>query len=195
MPGRPWPGSRRTATEAGLTEVTWAVTVVKAAIAASQDEHQEMALLLTHAAELERDSLPTRGSRALLPTEEIAAELWLRTYRYDDARRDARATLAARPQRISPHVVLARTAARVQDTAAAAEAWRRILELRATADPDDTIRLEAQRAHGASGRRPTPSGRSRWLPAPSPTHAVGKPGERLSSSTCAVCLALCRARK
>jgi hypothetical protein len=134
------------APERSSTEVGWAATIVKAAIAASQDEHQELALLLTHAAALARDPSMPPGGRPLLPTTEIAAELWLRTYRYEDARRDARATLAAQPQRISPFVVLARTAARLKDTPAATEAWRRVLALRATADPDDTIRLEAQRA-------------------------------------------------
>ena len=83
-----------------------------------------------------------------MPTVELAAELWLRTYRYDDARRDARAALAAQPQRISPHVVLARAAARVPDVGAAADAWRRVVDLRATADAGDTIRLEAQRTLG-----------------------------------------------
>jgi hypothetical protein len=130
-----------------LKEVAWAATIVKAAIAASQDEHQEMALLLTHAAELERDPAMIRSSPVpLVPTAEIAAELWLRTYRYDDARRDARAALEAQPQRFSPYVVLGRAAIRVQDANAAADAWRRVLALRATADADDTIRLEAQRA-------------------------------------------------
>jgi hypothetical protein len=105
-----------------------------------------MALLLTHAAELERDSaMAGRRPVPLVPTAEIAAELWLRTYRYDDARRDARAALDAHPQRTSPSVVLARAAIRVQD-ANAAEAWRRVLALRETADADDTIRLEAQQA-------------------------------------------------
>jgi hypothetical protein len=134
--------------EDNLHEIDWAVTIVKAAIAASQDEHPEMTLLLTHAAELERDRATIGGGVPLVPTAELAAELWLRTYRYDDARRDARTVLAAQPQRISPHVVLARTAARVQDVSGAAEAWRRVAELRATADAGDTIRLEAQRALG-----------------------------------------------
>jgi len=82
----------------------------------------------------------------LVPARELGAELWLRTYRYDDARRDARAVLDAQPRRISPFVVLARASTRVQDTGVAAEAWRHVLELRATADADDTLRVEAQRA-------------------------------------------------
>ena len=97
--------------------------------------------------DLENDPRLLRFGHALLvPTREIAAELWLRTYRYDDARREARAVLEEHPGRVGPYVVLARTAVRLKDTAAATEAWRRVLALRTTADPDDTIRLEAQRA-------------------------------------------------
>jgi hypothetical protein len=130
----------------GLVEVDWAITIVEAAIAASQDEHQQMALFLTHAAELERNPGLVRGGEPLLPTAEIAAELWLRTYRYDDARREARAALAEHPQRVSPYVVLARAAGRLPDPAAAIEAWRRVLELRGAADADDTLRAEASQA-------------------------------------------------
>ena len=54
-------------------------------------------------------------------------------------------------------MVLARASDRVKDTSAAAEAWRRVLELRATADADDTLRIEAQRA--LANRRGSPSGR------------------------------------
>ena len=135
------------APEGRPSEIAWARTLIDAAIAASQDEHPELALRLVHAIDMER-SLAAADPAALplLPARELGAELWLRTYRYDDARRDARALLDAQPQRISPFVVLARASARVKDTTAAAEAWRRVLELRATADADDTLRVEAQRA-------------------------------------------------
>ena len=160
---RAWPGGDATllakaraslealepqAGEDGVNEIDWAGAIVEAAMAASQDEHQQMELFLTHAAELEADPRMIRfGSSLLVPTKEIAAELWLRTYRYDAARRDARAVLQAEPGRISPYVVLARTADRLHE-AASAEAWKKVLELRASADADDTIRLEAQRALG-----------------------------------------------
>jgi tetratricopeptide (TPR) repeat protein len=159
---RAWPGGDATllaearaslealqalAGEDRVNEIDWASTIVEAAIAASQDEHQQMALFLTHAAELENDPRVVRfGHGLLVPTREIAAELWLRTYRYDDARREARAVLEEHPGRVGPYVVLARTAVRRKDTAAATEAWRRVLALRTTADPDDTLRFEAQRA-------------------------------------------------
>jgi hypothetical protein len=76
--------------------------------------------------------------------------VWLRTYRSDEARRAARAVLAAQPQRVSPFVVRARPSVRVKDTAAATDAWRRVLDLRATADADDTLRVEAQRGLAAT---------------------------------------------
>jgi tetratricopeptide (TPR) repeat protein len=159
---RAWPGpdatlvtrARAASTQLGAlapegrsSEIAWARTLIDAAIAASQDEHPELALRLVHAIDMERTlAAADKAALPLLPARELGAELWLRTYRYDDARRDARALLDAQPQRISPFVVLARANDRVKDTSAAAEAWRRVLELRATADADDTIRLEAQQA-------------------------------------------------
>ena len=132
---------------AGHPEIAWARTLIDAAIAASQDEHPELALRLVHAIEMERAlAAADPAALPLVPARELGAELWLRTYRYDDARRDARAVLDAQPRRISPFVVLARASTRVQDTGVAAEAWRHVLELRATADADDTLRVEAQRA-------------------------------------------------
>jgi hypothetical protein len=136
--------------EAGRNpEIAWAGTLIEAAIAASQDEHPQMALLFAHAAGLEDQLLAS--SQVALPlgrARELAAELWLRTYRYDDARREARAVLAASPHRIGPYVVLARASARVDDAAAAAEAWRTVLALRENADANDPLRLEAERAVG-----------------------------------------------
>jgi hypothetical protein len=128
-------------------EPAWARTLIEAAIAASQDEHPQMALLFAHASGLEAQAIASgEVSLPLVPARELAAELWLRTYRYDDARRDARAMLTALPRRISPYVVLARASARVDDAAAAADAWRTVRTLREKADADDSLRLEAERA-------------------------------------------------
>jgi hypothetical protein len=136
--------------EHGPNEADWAAAVVEAAMAASQDEHQQMAVFLTHAAGLEANPATRWLGRArLVPSRELAAELWLRTYRYEDATREALAVLKAQPGRVSPHVVLARAAERLNDRAGAAEHWRRVLELRAGADADDTLRLEAERALAA----------------------------------------------
>lgn len=136
---------------AGPSEIAWARTLIDAAIAASQDEYPEAALRVAHAIELERAlAVADPEMVPLLPARELAAELWLRTYRYEDARREARAVLAAHPQRVSPLVVIARASTRLQDAAAATEAWRRVRDLRADADADDPIRVEAQRALAAS---------------------------------------------
>ena len=158
---RAWPGGDRArlaeARAAAITlddlgggdprsEIAWARAVLEAAIAASQDEHQQMALFFTHAADLEAHLVADgRIALPLVPTRELAAELWLRTYRYDDARREARAVASALPRRVSPAIVLARTAARLQDPTAA-ELWRAVLDLRASADANDSLRLEARQA-------------------------------------------------
>ena len=139
------------APEGRPSEIGWARTLIDAAIAASQDEHPELALRLVHAIDMERAlAVADPAALPLLPARELGAELWLRTYRYDDARRDARALLDAQPHRISPYVVLARAGVRVKDAGAAVEAWRRVLDLRAGADADDPLRLEAQRALAAA---------------------------------------------
>jgi len=128
-------------------EIDWARTLIEASIAASQDEHPQMALLFAHAAGLETQAIASdEVSLPLVPARELAAELWLRTYRYDDARREARAVLAASPHRVSPYVVLARASGRVDDTPAEADAWRTVLTLREKADANDSLRIEAERA-------------------------------------------------
>jgi hypothetical protein len=157
---RAWPGGdpahlarARTARDqlAALTnaarlpsEIAWAATLVDAAMAASQDEHPQMELLFTHAIDLEvRLREAGRLSLPLVPARELAAELWLRTYRYPDAVREARAALEMAPHRAMPHAILGRTAVRLRDASGAAEAYRRLRELRRDGDPDDELRREA----------------------------------------------------
>jgi hypothetical protein len=133
------------------SEIAWARTLIDAAIAASQDEYPEAVLQVEHAIELERAlAVADPELVPLMSARELAAELWLRTYRYEDARREARAVLEAQPQRLGPLVVIARASARLEDAAAATEAWRRVRDLRADADADDPIRVEAQRALAGS---------------------------------------------
>ena len=75
----------------------------RAAIAASRDRHPE----LRAAPRRDRHGAGAGGGRsggaaAAAGARELGAELWLRTYRCDDARRDARALLCgAQPRRIS----------------------------------------------------------------------------------------------
>jgi tetratricopeptide (TPR) repeat protein len=67
-------------------DVEYAQTVIRAAIAAAQDERPEMALLLDHARDL-TERLFTRGRRALwpLPYNLVAGELWYEVDRYAEA--------------------------------------------------------------------------------------------------------------
>ena len=67
-------------------EVEYAQTVIRAAIAAAQDERPEMGLLLDHARDL-TERLSTRGRRALwpLPYNVAAGELWYEVDRYVEA--------------------------------------------------------------------------------------------------------------
>jgi hypothetical protein len=90
--------------------------VLQAAIAASQSEREEVALLIDHAIDLEtqRRSAGLSGAPVLTAVE-VAGDLWLQVHRYDDARR-AYARAADRVGR-TPRVVLglARAAVRLFD--------------------------------------------------------------------------------
>jgi hypothetical protein len=90
--------------------------VLQAAIAASQSEREEVALLIDHAIDLEAQRRSAGLSGAPVVTAvEVAGDLWLQVHRYDDARR-AYARAADRVGR-TPRVVLglARTAVRLFD--------------------------------------------------------------------------------
>jgi hypothetical protein len=116
-------------------------------MAASQDEHPQMTLLFTHAIDLEaRLRSAGRLLLPLVPARELAAELWLRTYRYADAQREARACLDAQPHRALPHAFVARAARRQKDVATATAAWEAVREIRRGADADDPLRREAEEA-------------------------------------------------
>jgi hypothetical protein len=94
--------------------------VLQAAIAASQSEREEVALLIQHAIDIEeqRRSVGLSGAPAVAAVE-VAGDLWLQVHRYEDARR-AYMRAAQRVGR-TPRVVLglARTAVRLSDQAAA----------------------------------------------------------------------------
>jgi hypothetical protein len=120
--------------------------LIEAALAASQDEHQTLDLLVAHAADLEsRLGRTRRGVRALVPARELAGALWLRSYRYTDAIRESRAALADYPNRIGPWLVAARAAVQIGNQGEAALAYSTIIELRKNADPADTAAEEARR--------------------------------------------------
>jgi tetratricopeptide (TPR) repeat protein len=122
-------------------------TLVEATMAASQDEHPQVTLLLSHAADVEARLMATgRLTRPIQPARELAAEIWLRFYRYPDAVREARATLDRFPNRWRAWLTLARATAALKQGDESLAAWRRVAEIRAQADEGDAAREEARRA-------------------------------------------------
>jgi tetratricopeptide (TPR) repeat protein len=121
--------------------------LVEATMAASQDEQPQVTLLLLHAADVEARLITTgRLTRPLQPTRELAAEIWLRFYRYPDAAREARAALERFPNRWRAWLTLARATAALKQPDESLAAWRRVAEIRAQADEGDAAREEARRA-------------------------------------------------
>jgi hypothetical protein len=119
--------------------------VLQAALAASQSEREEVALLIEHAIDLEgqRRSAGLSGAPAVTAAE-IAGDLWLQVHRYEDARR-AYMRAAERVGR-TPRVVLglARAAVRLSDRAAACTEYRALAaSWRSAAQPPREI-VEAQ---------------------------------------------------
>lgn len=104
-----------------------AVLLIRAAIAAAQSEHDELFAYLSQALQVER----ARGVRGLagapiLTAHEVAGELWLEVYRYDDAAAAFRIARGASGD--SPRLLagLARALARQQSTADACAEYRRL---------------------------------------------------------------------
>lgn len=132
------------ATAGPASELAWARALVGAAMAASQDEHPQMTLFFEHAVTVE-DRLRTAGQQLLplVPARELAAELWLRTYGYQQAQRQARAARDVLPGRALPYAIIARAAVRLQDQATARAAYQQVQHLRRAADPGDALAREA----------------------------------------------------
>jgi hypothetical protein len=76
--------------------------VLAAAADAAQDERDEMELFLTHAVELERVQLDAHQPGApVITAHEAAGDLWLRVYRYDEAKtayEHAKAVIGSTPR-------------------------------------------------------------------------------------------------
>lgn len=117
-------------TAAVSIEGQYATAAARAAVAAAQDERDEMNLWLTHARDLS-ERLVTRGRRAVWPRSfnVLSGELWFEVDRYEDARRAfvralqgnatavARAGLALSLERLGEHGEACRTAATIGDAA------------------------------------------------------------------------------
>ena len=104
-----------------------AVLLIHAATAAAQSEHDELFAYLSQALQVER----ARGVRRLagapiLTAHEVAGELWLEVYRYDDAAAAFRIARGASGD--SPRLLagLARALARQRSTADACTEYRRL---------------------------------------------------------------------
>jgi hypothetical protein len=118
----------------------YATAVVRAALAAAQQERDELSLLLAHAADL-ASSVASERQQSLwpLPIHEVEGELWLAVDSYANARAAFELALASRR---SPRAIvgLARALRRLGDTAAACAAYREADGL----DVPATVRAEAR---------------------------------------------------
>lgn len=97
-----------------------------AAIAAAQDERDEMALHLTHARNLaSRATSPPLWPR---PIDELEGELWLEVDRYAEARESYQRSVT-RGWRLASLIGLARATARLGDRSTACDAYRQVLSI------------------------------------------------------------------
>jgi hypothetical protein len=110
---------------------------VRAAIAAGQEEHAELELLLMHASDLEERLL--RSGQLVLPfapVAEIAGDLYHQANRFEQARRRYSDALIARPNRARSFLGIARASGRLDDANTATDAYKQFLNAWADADPD-----------------------------------------------------------
>jgi hypothetical protein len=107
-------------------EAEYASTLIRAAIAAAQDERPELELLLTHARDL-GERLHQRGRPALWPRpfNLAAGELWLEVDRFADARNAFARAVRSEPS-AAALVGLARASSRLGDVASACDAYRQV---------------------------------------------------------------------
>ena len=118
---------------------------VRAAIAAGQEEHQELELLLMHASDLEERLL--RSGQLVYPfapVAEIAGDLFYQANRFEHARRRYGDSLIARPNRARSMLGLARASMRLEDRKAATDAYKQFLDAWKDADQDAPELAEAR---------------------------------------------------
>ena len=103
----------------------YADAAVRAAIAAAQDERDDMTMFLSHARSVDRQLTGLRGPAGWpLPINELEGELWLEVDRYDVAH-DAYLRAIANGGGPRAWIGLARTNDRLGTTLAACDAYRR----------------------------------------------------------------------
>jgi hypothetical protein len=114
--------------------------IVRAAIAAGQEEHPELELLSMHASDLEERLL--RSGQLVLPfapVAEIAGDLFYQANRFDQARRRYSDALIARPNRARSILGIARASVRLEDSKAATDAYQQFLDAWKDADADPEL--------------------------------------------------------
>jgi hypothetical protein len=122
--------------------------VLNSAIVASQDEREELKILLVHAA-----SIAERLSdRCAILVAELAGDLWLQVDRYEDARRAYASALARRVTRAPARLGLARAEARLGNRAAAMENYQVFIDRWQSADAGRPEVVEAHRFLDAATR-------------------------------------------
>lgn len=120
-------------------QVEYAATLIRAAIAAAQDERPEMELLLDHARDLVQ-RIELRGQRAIWPRpfNLAAGELWLEVDRFEESRAAYARAVQADPSSAA-HIGLARALARLGRLEQACEAYK------LAKDPSSDLRAIAKK--------------------------------------------------
>jgi hypothetical protein len=131
---------------------------VLAAIVASQDEREELLVLLAHAVDLARalDSGIEQDAPAAI--DELAGDSWLLVDRYKAARESYEQAIHRNPRRGRAVLGLARSCVRLEDTACAEAAYRRFLSLWQAADEGLPETAEARQFLARTAGRETRPG-------------------------------------
>ena len=128
---------------------------VLAAVAAAQEEQDEMTVLFTQATALE-DAIanPGQPTAPIVPIHELAGELWLQVRRYPEASREFTAALSRYPKRARAMYGLAVARARQGDAAEARRAYEAFLDMWSQADDDLPQLAEARQYLRRTPSRP-----------------------------------------
>ena len=120
--------------------------VLQAAAAAAQSERDETRLYLDSALQMEAlQRAAGQPGAPLVSAAEVAGDLWLQVHRYDDARRAYREAAGHRGFTARILAGLARSSRRLDDTAAACTAYRRLIDVWG-ARPGAPVELSEARA-------------------------------------------------
>jgi hypothetical protein len=131
---------------------------VLSAIVASQDEREELLVLLAHAADLAHALGGGIEQDAALAIDELAGDSWLMVDRYKTARASYEQAIHRDPRRARAMLGLARSCARLKDSRCAETAYRTFLAVWHAADEELAEMAEARQFLARSAEE-TPPGR------------------------------------